>query len=500
MLDIRSHILTGLMMVVLLMVILVGVSLTAYAGDLVVNIAVPTDPDGFDPTRSIAAATTEIAFNIYEGLVKVTPEGQITGALANRWQINDEQTEYTFFLREAYFHNGQKVTATDVVNALNRARDPMISQRASNYAAIADIYGEGEQVTIVLDEPYAPLLYELTELAAAIYPADAQHLANQPIGSGPYKLVEWRPNQHIKLERFEEHWRDQALYFDEVYFRIMPDINSAVVSLKTGDIDVIPRLDASYLHQIDNDQNLKVYAAPMNLVQILAVNNDHPVLSDIRVRQALAMAIDRDEIILGAAWGQGTKIFTGFSPAMPEFYNTDLTDTLPYDPERAKELLQEAGYSQLEFTMDLPAPYPLHIQTGEIIADQLRRIGVNVKMQIIEWGTWLERVYNNRDYELSVTGLSGKLDPHMILKRYVSSESRNFTSFYNLEFDQLISEGLVAPADSRSEIYQRAQKIITEEVAGIFIMDPQQLTVTKQDIKGWQDYPVYVTDVSVLYR
>ncbi len=470
------------------------------ASDETINIAVPTDPDSFDPAFSVAAATAEIAFNIYEGLVKSTPDGQVAPALAKGWEIDESLTEYTFFLREAFFHNGDRVTTDDVVNAINRARDPNVSQRASRYQAITNVYGDGDRVKIILSKPYAPLLYELTELSAAVYPKDADGLGNNPIGTGPYQFVDWRPNQYVQLTRFERHWSMEKPYFKNVNFRIMPDANSAVLSLKTGLIDLIPRLEPDFLHQVESDNKLKIEASPMNLVQLLAINNKHPILADIRVRQAIAAAIDRDEIIFGAAWDQGDKIFSGLSPAMPTFHHDQLEELVPYDPERAKQLLKEAGYSNLKLTVDLPAAYPLHVQTGEIIVDQLSRVGIDVTIRIIEWGTWLERVYNQRDYELTVTGLTGKLDPHTILSRYVSSEPKNFTNFDNQDFDELIEQGIIASAEERRDIYKNAQEILAQDVAGVFIMDPRQLTVSKVEINGWRNYPVYVIDVSSLYN
>lgn len=486
---------------VLIMIVCITTNVFAGVSDETIVIAIPTDPDSFDPTKSVAAATAEVAFNIYEGLVKSTPDGRVTGALASHWDIDESQTKYTFYLREAYFHNGKLVTAEDVINALNRARDPQIGQRASNYQAIDQIYSEGEdRVVIKLKEPYAPLLYELTEMAAAIYPKDAEGLANQPIGTGPYKLVEWRPNQYIKLTRFDQYWQTELPYFREVVFRIMPDYNSAVISLKTGNVDLIPRLEGMYLHQVEGDRNLQIIAAPMNLVQLLAINNAHPALQDLRVRQAIAHAINREEIILGAAWGQAEPLYSGISPAMPEFYNDQLQDALPYNPERAKALLKAAGYSQLQLTMALPSAYPLHVQAGEIIADQLRRVGIQVNIQLVEWGTWLEQVYTQRNYDLTVVGLTGKLDPHTILSRYVSTEPKNFTNFNCPEFDALIQAGVTTSGAERQAIYREAQAYLTNQVAGVFIMDPFQLAVMRKDIQGWQSYPVYVVDVAALYR
>lgn len=486
-------------LLVLILVLALSLSMGVSAQETI-NIAVPTDPDSLDPARAIAAATAEIAFNVYEGLVKSTSGGSVVGALATHWEIDETLTEYTFYLRDAYFHNGQKVTAEDVVYSLERARDPQTGVKAADFQAIKDVLAVQDAVKIILNEPYAPLVYELTELAAAIYPANSNKLASNPVGSGPYKFVEWKPNQYLKLTQFNQYWGDDTLYFEDVYFRIVPDFNSAVASIKTGNIDLIPRLDASYLHQVENDPRLNVISTPMNLVQILGVNNNRPALQDVRVRQALALAIDRDEIIMAAAWDQGQPLYTGMSPAMDYFYNAATETILPYNPQRAQELLAEAGYSDLRLVLELPAPYQTHIHTGEVIAEQLRQIGVTVELKIVEWGMWLDKIYNGRDYDLTIVGLTGKLDPHTILSRYTSDSGKNFTNFASEEYDQLIFLGKQVPEEERMAIYKQAQAIMTEQVAGIFIMDPDQLVITNNQIKGWRSYPVYVIDVAALYK
>lgn len=464
-------------------------------------IAIPTDPDSFSPNLSVAAATTEIAFNIYEGLVKSTPDGALTGALASHWVVDETQQVYTFYLREAYFHNGERVTSADVVNALNRARDPQISQgKASEYQVIEDIQAENDRVIITLSRPYGPFLYNLADLAAAIYPQHAENLDIRPIGTGPYQFVEWRPNQHVKLKRFDQHWSNQEPYFAEVSFQIIPDEASAVLSLKTGHVDLISRLEPDLLFQLEGDSRLKVSKGPMNTVQILALNNQRPPFDDPRVRQALAMAIDKEEIILGAAWGNGDLLASGISPAMSNFYHNSLEEIYPYDPVRARQLLKEAGYENLTFELDLPAPYGLHINAGEIIADQLSKIGVNAKIKIVEWGTWLERIYSQRDYDATIVGLSGKLDPHMILVRYQSDNSRNFFNFSNSRYDEIIAQALSESQEQRQMLYNEAQEILAREVAGIFIMDPHQLAAMQADLAGWHNYPIYVIDVASLYR
>lgn len=484
--------------VVLSLVLILTVGTSAWAAAL--NVAVYADPDTFDPTRTVAASTVEIAFNIYEGLVKATPDGSLEGALAESWEISSDQKTYTFYLRDAFFHDGTKVEPRDIVNALNRARDPEISARWNDFAMIESVEAEDNKIIVRLSQPNAAFLFTLAEVNAAIYPEDAEGLASHPIGTGPYKLVEWLPNQYVKLERFADHWSGQIPYYEEVKFLIIPDQNSAVLNLRSGNVDLIPRMEPVVYHQVEHDPNIKVIAGPMNLVQILAINNQRPPFDDVRVRRALAMAVNREEIIYGAAWGYAEPLYSGVSPAMPTFFNDNLADVNPYDPDRARELLREAGAENLRFTLTLPSDYQLHVQTGEIAAQQWEAIGVEVDIELVEWGTWLERVYTQRDYDVSIIGLAGRLDPHAILVRYESTNSRNFFNFSSAEFDELIGQGLSLQGSERAAVYQKAQEILAREAAGVFVMDPQQLAAMRVEIQGWQHYPIYVVDVARLYE
>lgn len=471
-----------------------------WASDGVLNIAIPADPDTFDPHRTVAAATAEIAFNVYEGLVKAGPHGEVEGALAEYWELDETRTVYTFYLRDAKFHDGTSVTVDDVAAALNKARDPNVSQRAAELEDVESITPLEGAVRIKLKQPNSAFLYTLSEVAAVVYPKDASNLAVQPVGTGPYRLVEWRPNQYVKLERFDQHWSEKTPYYKEVYFRIIPDENSMVLNLKSGRIDLIPRLEASVLHQVEHDPSLKVLSGPMNVVQVLAINNERPPFDDWRVRKALSLAVNKEEVIMGAAWGYGKELHSGISPAMAVFYNDELSQVNPYDPDQARALLKEAGFENLSFTLVLPAAYPLHVQTGELVADQWKQIGIDVDIQIVEWGTWLERVYNQRDYDVSIIGLAGRLDPHAILVRYKTGNSRNFFNFSNTHYDELIGMGLLAEGEERVRIYKEAQRILAEEAAGVFIMDPPHLAVMSKRIQGWQHYPTYVVDAASLYQ
>lgn len=486
--------------VIAVMVVAIVLAVGGIGFGQVVNIAIPQDPDSFDPVKTVAAATGEVAFNIYEGLVKATPEGGVEGALASHWTVDDTKTVYTFYLREAFFHDGTKVRAEDVAAALNRARDPEIAVRAGELNMIKAVRTFSDGVQIELHAPNGAFIYALTEIYASIYPAQAGDLARKPVGTGPYFLQSWAPNQELELRRFDQHWSGKKPFFEQANFLIIPDENSMVLNLKAGRVQLIPRLEVAVLHQVENDPNLVVLSAPMNLVQIFSINNARSPFDDVRIRRALALGVNRAEILYGAAWGHGTILDSALSPSMASFYHAGLSEINPYDPIQARKLLKEAGQEDLELTLTLPANYPLHVQTGELVAEQWKALGIKVNLQIVEWGTWLDRVYNQRDYDVSVIGLAGRLDPHAILVRYTTGNSRNFFNFSDQRYDELISLGLGTVGEERREIYLEAQEILARELPGVFIMDPPQLAAMTKGIQGFKNYPTYVVDVANLYR
>ena len=466
-------------------------------------IAIPTDPDGFHPHQAVAAASGEIAFNIYEGLVKAAPDGDTIPALATEWSISDDGLSYTFTIREGVkFHNGRELTPQDVAYSLNRLRDPQISSKSQDYTGVLSIQARSKTVEITLAAPDAAFLALLTEFGASIYPSEAeQQLATQPVGTGPFALTSWEPNNQLILTKNEQYWNSQLPMAEQVTLKIIPEPSTAVNNLRTGHVDLIPRLEPDYLHQVENESNLKIIDNPMNLVQLLAINNTRAPFDDIRVRQAVNYAVNREQIIQGAAWGRGNAVGSNLSPAMDAWY-TDLTGYYPYNQAKARQLLADAGYPDgFEAIIHLPAPYPLHRSAGEIIADQLEQVGIELKIEVIEWGAWLEQIYANRDFALTVIGFTGKLDPHTVLNRYLSTSSRNFGSFSSSEYDDLLMLGLqqTDPAQ-RQVIYHRLQTILAEEASNVYIMDPSQLAVMNQDIQGWANYPVYVLDLATLRR
>ena len=212
-------------------------------------------------------------------------------------------------------------------------------------------------------------------------------------------------------------------------------------------------------------------------------------------------AINRDEIIQGAFDGYGTPLYTGFSPVMGFYYNDALENYYPYDVERAKALLAEAGYPDgFAVTITVPSNYQPHIDTAQIISEQLKKVGVKAEIKLVEWGAWLEDVYSNAEYQTTVVGLAGKLDPYDILLRYTTTYRRNFVRYSNTEYDEIIKEAADEnDQEKRAELYKEAEKLLTEDAVSVFTLDPNLVVASRRDLKGYTPYPVNFMDLTKLH-
>lgn len=470
-------------------------------GTLVV--AVPADPAGLDPHKAVAAATFQITRNLYETLVQVDPQGRLEAGLARTWEVSPDGLVYTFHLRPgARFHDGRDVNAVAVKASFERVLDPATGHpRRRDYEPIAEMVVVGEHtLAIHLREYAAAFLSNLAMGWAAVVPADASDLYNRPVGSGPFRFVEWRPQQHVKLARFEGYGAGDRPYLDEVIFQIIPDGAVQLRHLQAGQVDLITGLPPEAAEQVRSFAGLKVLSAPMNAVQILAINNARPPLDDVRIRRALSHAIDRRAVVDGAAWGYGTVIGSHMPPVSD--YYLDLTATYAYDPGRARSLLVEAGYPDgFEITIHLPEPYELHRRAGEIIADQLRAIGVRARLEVVEWARWLDEIYAGRQYHLTVIGHTGRLDPDPFLNRYVSGSKENYMNYANPAYDRLIAEAAASPDPvRRKELYAVIQRTLADDAVAVYLQSPHHVMGAAAGVQGWRFFPIDVYDLSTVHK
>jgi peptide/nickel transport system substrate-binding protein len=252
--------------------------------------------------------------------------------------------------------------------------------------------------------------------------------------------------------------------------------------------------------RLEGDPRFAVVSGPQALVQILALNNAREPFADPRVRQAIAHAVDRDQIIELVSLGYGTPIGSHVTPAI--FYYADMTWLYPHDPARARELLREAGYpAGFSATLTLPSNYVFHVRTGELIAAQLREVGIKVALELVDWGMWLERVHAQADYDLTVIGHVGRLDPALMLWDYGPARPDYYfrRGFENAELDRLLEIGATtADPEARRAIYTVAQYLIAREVVNVFIQDPHRILAARRGVEGLEVFPIYVLDLTAV--
>ena len=469
-------------------------------------IAVPDEPPSLDPTANASAAIDQILNqNVYEGLVRVTPRGKIEPALAERFDVSPDGKIYTFYLRrDVSFHDGTPFTAEDVTATFTRNMAPGSSHPHPEYYAYIERMGTPDPYTIVfyMAEADGAFLSLLALGDSVILPeAVSESLATHPIGTGPFRFVEWIVGESLRLERFPDYYREDCPLLEEVVFRFLSDSATAYAALMAGNVDVLAKVSAEAAIGVAGDLRFITVAGPQNLVQIMAMNNERAPFSDLRVRQAIAHAVDRDAIIDGTMYGYGIALGSHMTPASA--YYVDLTDLFPHDLTEAQRLLSDAGYPEgFSATLTLPQNYEIHVRTGEIIADQLTRIGINLDLEVIEWGQWLSRVYGQADYDLTVIGHIGKLDPGAMLSNYGSgSETYYYRRGYrNTDLDVLLEEGRTAVDEARRvEIYAQAQEIIARDVINLFIQDPYQIFIARRELQGLETYPVYLINVTQIF-
>ncbi|QSX05358.1 ABC transporter substrate-binding protein [Sedimentibacter sp. zth1] len=463
-------------------------------------VGIPQDFDSLDPHLSNATGTQEVMFNVFTGLVSPSSNGEIISEIAESYTTNQDMTTYTFKLRKnVKFHDGSDLTASDVKYSLDRVCGKTEDQKeplSSAYANVIDNVIAEDDYTVKINLTSTDASF-LSKMTLAIIPENSGATqAEKPIGAGPYKFISYTPGMSLTLEKNDDYYIEGQPKIQNAEFKIYSDMNAAVFALSNGEINYM-NMTEDYISQISTDKFI-IETYPMNTVQLLGLNNDFEPFKDIRVRQALNYAIDKDTIINMLSKG-AKKLGTNFSPVMPYYYQDGLEDYYKYDIEKARQLLNEAGYSDLKFTCKVASEYKLNTEAAQIIQQQLLEVGVDMQIETIDWGTWLEDVYTNRNHEATVIGFTGKLDPDGILKRYVSDYRKNFINFKNNDYDNLINKAAVeVNNDKRAEYYKQAETILAEEASSVYIMDPSYQFVIDNRLEGYVFYPINFIDLRTL--
>ena len=468
----------------------------ADGGEFIYGLA--TEVDNFDPFKATTADAKSIYFNIYEGLVKVTPEGTFEPAVAETVEISEDAKTFTFTLRDGIqFHNGKTVDTDDVLYSIQLAIDNAITgyDNIESFEAVDD-------KTVVVNLTNANTDF-LANASTAIVPAgsdDNGEHALAPIGTGPFKFGDYAVQDYVTLEKFADYWGEPA-HLDKVTVKFIASSSDYLINYQSGAIDGFTA-NAGITEQVDKN-TANIFVANSNAVQLLALNNAAAPFDDVRVRKALSYAVDSDEIIDTVNYGYGVKLGSGLIPGLTAFYDDSLADTYDVDLEKAKELLAEAGYENgFTFTIRVPSVYQVHVDTAQVIVNQLAKVGVTANIEQVDWATWLENVYSNRDYEATIISVDGSIaSPTAFLARYVSTAHNNFVNFASEDYDAAYAAATASiDEDERIAFFKDCQKALTEEAASVYIQDISNILVYNNRFDGYAGYPLYAVDFAVIYQ
>jgi peptide/nickel transport system substrate-binding protein len=441
-----------------------------------VAIRLVLEPGNLDIRQTAGAALDQILVdNIYQGLVSRTPEQDIVPALASDWSVSPDSLEYTFTLREGVvFHDGQELTPQDVVWSLQTRKDTPEWRDSARLANVESITADGQEITLTLTEPDSSLLWNLTGRAGLVFKeGDTVDYSTQANGTGPYTLDSWRQGDSITYVRNDDYWGDPAPVA-EVVFDYIPDNQAALNAALAGEVDVVTGFDANLTEQIEANGDYAVVLGASTDKGTLAFNQKPgSALADQKVRQAIRQAINHEAFVEALASGE---TLYGPIPELDPGYE-DLADVAPYDVEAAKALLADAGAEDLELTLTIPNFYSTTIP--QILVSDLNEVGITLEVESVDFGTWINDVYVNQDYDLSFV---------------LHTEARDFENWANPDYyftydnpevQRLYAQSLAATDEAEAaELLAQAARIVSEDAAGDWLYSGASVVAVGTNISG----------------
>ncbi|RGE20325.1 ABC transporter substrate-binding protein [Leucobacter sp. wl10] len=445
------------------------------------TIALTGTPTNLDFTTTAGSAIPQaLMSNVYEGLVELDQSGEIAPLLAKDWTVSEDRKTYTFTLQEGVtFSNGDEFTADDVKFSFDRVKTDWVSSLKAKMDVVesVDVVSPTE-VSVSLSAPSNAWLFSLATPVGAIFSEQGvDDLAGTPVGTGPYAVEQWTPNESLVLKTRDDYW-GEAPGVEQVTLKYFADATATTNALQTGDVDAIANLQApELLSSFEADDKFVVTTGTSSGEVSLSLNNQAAPFDDVRVRQAVLYALDK-QAILDTAWnGYGSLVATYATPTDP--YYEDLGDRYPYDPQKARDLLKEAGKENLDITFTVPTrPYAQAV--SEIVVSQLKDVGINATIESAEFpAVWLDQVFTKHDYQMTTV---------------LAVEARDILTVFNdpnyyIGYDNSKIAPIAAKADAADEagyvdgMKQVAKQIVDDAASGVLFLFPN-ITVAKANLQG----------------
>jgi peptide/nickel transport system substrate-binding protein len=457
-----------------------------------------TEAPSLDPILEQALSRQRLDPLFYNRMVEWGHDGKLEPGLAESWTTSADGRTWTFKLRRGVkFHNGRELAADDVKFTYERILDPKTGSGGRGYlSAIDQIETPDKQtVRIITKQPSASLLAGMAGGWSSIVPRDVVEkgdLRRTAVGTGPFILQEWVPQSHLKARKNSDYWDKARPSVDAVEIKVIPDEANIIAQLRTGNIHHALLEDNKNFLLVKDDRRLKALRAPRLGFDMVNINHGRKPFQDVRVRQALSLAVDRNEVLQAAASGLGSV--TGpLTPAMrPWALSIDaFKEWYTPNPEKAKKLLADAGFPQgFKTTLKVIPTFPTMVAGAQVIAAQLKKIGVDVQIIQEEYGVWIKAIIKpNFDFDLTMNVTSGDADPDSLFYRRFHSSEKQWNNDGDPDIDTLLDQGRVAlDPKKRKEIYDQAQRLMIEKATQIWTFAPDMIDVTQASVQYQQHF------------
>ena len=472
--------------------------LLAREGKSGVVISISLEPDSLDPTASAAASVGEVVhYNIFENLVRIDESGEVSAQLAHAWTSDAAGKRYTFQLRkDVVFHDGARMDAQAVRFSLERGSAEQSTNKAKKalFDNIASIETpDPYTVVLTLHHADARTLFRLGESTAVIvHPDSAAQAATAPVGTGPYQFVDWKKGWGVTMVKSPRYRHAAQVKLKQAVFRFVSEPAMQVEAVHAGDVDVFFNIATDNGQRFRGDPRYQVLIGASSGKGMLAINHRRKPLGDVRVRQAITHAIDREAFIKNVLHGQGRAIGSHFSPTDAGYVH--LTGVYAFDPPRARALLKAAGVSlPLKLSMALP-PTPYARAGGPAVAAALAKVGIEARLELVDWAQWLSGTFKGH-FDLT---LINHVEP---LDYAIYTDPDYYFGYDSAAFRELaLRHDTATSARERAVLFAQMQRHLVADAVNAWIFAPQLSTVARKGLKGlWMNYPIFAHDVAAMY-
>ncbi len=449
--------------------------------------AIAGEPDQLDPQKTSAYFSFEVLENVFDTLVEPDENLEMRPALAKAWTVSPDQLAWTFHLREGVrFHDGSPFTADDVVYSYRRIIDEKLSN-VDKFSAVTDVSAPNETTVVIKVKQPTPNL--LTNLGGFKGMAIVQRknvesgqIATHPVGTGPFAFASQKSGDSITLKANPDYWGG-APKLPGVTFRFISEPSTALSALQAGEIDWTDSVPTQRVAQLKNDDSIRLAVTPSNDYWYLALNEARDPWKDVRVRQAIAYAIDRDAIVQATSYGTAVANQLAIPKGNPWYAPYDEYD---YDIEKAKTLLREAGASPQNLDMLVTTEYPATVTAAQVIADNLKPLGITVNIRTVDMATWLDE-QNSGHFDMLMMGWLGNIDPDdFYYAQHHTDGSNNAQKFSNAAVDRLLDAGrMEINPQVRKDDYAKAAAMIADQVSYIYLYNPSVIQAWSTNVSGY---------------